>query len=207
MDLLLKYFPELTGDQQEKFRRLAELVTDWNSRINLISRKDIPHLFERHILHSLAIARIIHFAPGTRVLDVGTGGGFPGIPLSILFPSATFTLVDSTAKKIRVVQDIASELDLGNVTALNQRAETLDGSYHFIVSRAVTAFPKFYSWIGDKIDRHEFNSLKNGILYLKGGEFGDEIATLREKIRIYDIARYFSEAFFETKKIIYLPGK
>jgi 16S rRNA (guanine527-N7)-methyltransferase len=206
MEILLKYFPEMTGEQQEKFRLLGELYPEWNARINVISRKDIPHLYERHILHSLAIAKIVRFAPESRILDVGTGGGMPGIPLAILFPDAEFTLVDSISRKIMVVNEIVRSIDLKNTTALTERAENLRGSWDFIISRAVTAFPKFYGWIRNKISNKGFNNISNGILYLKGGDFEDEIARFPDS-KVYNISDYFPEEFFRTKKIIYLPAR
>ncbi len=205
MEGILKYFPELSGEQQEKFRELGSLFNSWNGKINLVSRKDQPHLYERHILHSLSIAKVVSFTNGSRILDVGTGGGFPGVPLAIMFPEAKFTLVDSIGKKIRVVNEIIAELNLSNATTITARAETLKGDWHFITSRAVSAFPQFYNLIGRKISREQFNVLPNGILYLKGGDFEDEISAFRPNIRIFSISDYFSEDFFETKKIIYLP--
>ncbi|HYW94157.1 MAG TPA: 16S rRNA (guanine(527)-N(7))-methyltransferase RsmG [Bacteroidales bacterium] len=205
MDLLLKYFPDLSGEQQEKFRQLGELFLDWNSKINLVSRKDMPHLYERHILHSLVIAKVLPFKPQSRILDVGTGGGFPGIPLAVLFPEASFTLVDSINKKIMVVNNLIAALELRNAEAVCTRAEKLDGKWHFVTSRAVTSFPKFYTWVENKISADHFNDRPNGILYLKGGDFREEIQPFHPRIEVFNISDFFTEPFFETKKIVYLP--
>lgn len=198
------YFPELTDGQKEKFDRLEALYREWNDKINVISRKDIDSLYIHHILHSLAIAKIITFRPGTTVMDVGTGGGFPGIPLAIMFPETHFYLVDSIGKKIKVVQEIASALRLENVKAEQIRVENTPGKYDFIVSRAVTAFPAFLSLVKNKINRASANDLPNGILYLKGGDFEEEIRNYGSKIKIYNIPDFFKEDFFETKRVIYM---
>lgn len=198
------YFPELTDGQKEKFDRLEALYREWNDKINVISRKDIDSLYVHHILHSLAIAKIITFRPGTTVMDVGTGGGFPGIPLAIMFPETHFHLVDSIGKKIKVVQEIASALRLENVKAEQIRVENTPGKYDFIVSRAVTAFPAFLSLVKNKINRASANDLPNGILYLKGGDFEEEIRNYGSKIKIYNIPDFFKEDFFETKRVIYM---
>jgi 16S rRNA (guanine527-N7)-methyltransferase len=203
MQLIIKYFPDLTQEQISQFFMLDELYRDWNGKINLISRKDIDGLYEKHVLHSLAIAKLIQFTAGTRVLDVGTGGGFPGIPLAIMFPTSQFTLNDSVAKKIKVVNEISSAIGLKNVTTLNSRAEEGTGKYDFIVSRAVTTFPQFHAFVKGKILSVNKNLIKNGILYLKGGELDAELINFRNRVKIYEINKYFQEQFFETKKIIY----
>lgn len=205
MELILKYFPDLTETQREKFVRLEELYQDWNSKVNVISRQDIDTLYERHVLHSLGIAKVMQFKSGTSVLDVGTGGGFPGIPLAIMFPDTQFHLVDSIGKKIRVVQEIAAALDLKNVKAEQIRAEKLDDTYEFVVSRAVTRITPFVGWVRKNISRNSFHTLKNGILYLKGGDLTEELAELKMKTRSYDLSDYFEEEFFETKKVVYVP--
>jgi len=205
MKIILKYFPELTEKQHEQFALLSDLYKEWNEKINVISRKDIEELYERHILHSLAIAKIIRFKPNTSILDVGTGGGFPGIPLAIMFPDCKFHLVDSIGKKITVVNEISKSIGLKNITAEQARAEKLKDNYDFIVSRAVTAFPAFYNWVKNKTNSNSQNDLKNGILYLKGGDLSEELKKFQSRITSYNIAEFFTESFFETKKIIHLP--
>lgn len=205
MELILKYFPDLTDIQREKFTQLEALYQDWNSKVNVISRQDIDTLYERHVLHSLGIAKVIQFKSGTSVLDVGTGGGFPGIPLAIMFPDAQFHLVDSIGKKIRVVQEIAAALDLKNVKAEQIRAEKLEDTYEFVVSRAVTRMAPFVGWVRKNISRNSFHPLRNGILYLKGGDLTEELGELNIKTRSYELSDYFKEEFFETKKVIYVP--
>ena len=205
MDIILKYFNDLTPRQIEQFSMLEKLYNDWNSKINVVSRKDIDELYTRHVLHSLAIARVSSFKPGTKILDVGCGGGFPGIPLAIMFPDVQFTLVDSIGKKIKVVNEVASALGLTNVEGLQQRAEKLDKRFDFIVSRAVTAFPKFIALTRNLIKKKQTNNLKNGVIYLKGGDFSDEIATFNNRITLFNISDIFEEEFFETKKVIYMP--
>jgi 16S rRNA (guanine(527)-N(7))-methyltransferase GidB len=205
MDILLKYFPELTEHQQEQFHRMYSLYLDWNSKINVISRKDTEQLYTRHILHSLAIAKIAPFKPGTRVLDVGTGGGFPGIPLATLFPEVRFTLIDSIGKKIKVVEDVAAQLGLQNVTAIHGRAEELKGNFDFVVSRAVTEMQAFLPWVWDKITPGGNNDITNGILYLKGGDLEAELDATRKPYALYPIADLFDNPFFETKFVVYLP--
>jgi 16S rRNA (guanine527-N7)-methyltransferase len=205
MELLEKYFSNLSSYQVEQFRLLQQLYSDWNNKINIISRKDIDHLYERHVLHSLAIAKIISFKKGTSVLDVGTGGGFPGIPLAILFPDCHFHLVDSIGKKITVVKAITEALKLSNASAEQIRAEQLNDKYDFIVSRAVTSFPEFYQWVKQKVKSTSANELKNGILYLKGGDLNEELQDFFTKVKIIKLADFFEEEFFETKKIVYLP--
>jgi len=201
---ILKYFPELSEKQINQFSLLQDLYQDWNSKINVISRKDIEMLYERHVLHSLAIAKVISFS-GADILDVGTGGGFPGMPLAIMFPESRFHLVDSIGKKITVVKEIASALQLKNVSAQQIRAEQINANYDFVVSRAVTAFPEFYNWVKNNIKKQSKGTLKNGILYLKGGDLDEELKDFKSRIRIFNISEYFTESFFETKKVIYLP--
>ena len=207
MDIIKKYFPDLTGQQLSDFARLGSLYEEWNSKINVISRKDIEQLYERHILHSLAIAKIIQFEPGTTVLDVGTGGGFPGIPLAILFPEVSFLLIDSIAKKIKVVTEVSSALNLTNVKAEHQRVEDVKQKFDFVVSRAVTAFPRFVEMVRTKVSSQSKNTLANGILYLKGGDFEDEISPFGKLVKVYDLQNYFQEEFFETKRLIHLTLK
>lgn len=206
MDEIQKYFPELTDIQKEQFAKLLELYQDWNAKINVISRKDIDELYVKHVLHSLAIAKIQKFEPGTYVLDVGTGGGFPGIPLAILFPETRFYLIDVILKKINVVKAVVAALDLKNVKAEQIRAEIVKGDFDFIVSRAVTNMPDFVSWIKDKIKKQSKHELKNGILYLKGGDLTEELADF-PKATEYNIADFFEPDFFETKKVVHLPLK
>lgn len=205
MDIIQKYFPDLTEEQNRQFILLQSLYEEWNNKINVISRKDIDQLYERHVLHSLAIAKIIRFKNKTSILDVGTGGGFPGIPLAILFPECSFHLVDSIGKKINVVQEISLALNLRNITPEQIRAEKIKNQYDFIVSRAVTAFPAFYNWVRKKIKHESKNELKNGILYLKGGDLNKELKDFKSRIKTFEISKFYSESFFETKKIIYLP--
>lgn len=205
LETILKYFGELTPLQIDRISRLEELYLEWNAKINVISRKDIDEIYIRHVLHSLSIAKIINFTEGTQIVDVGCGGGFPGIPLAILFPDSHFTLVDSIGKKIQVVKQIVTSLNLKNVTAINNRAENLKMKYDFVTSRAITAFPKFVSLTQHLISKKCINSRPNGIIYLKGGEFSSEIEPFIKSIEIFNIPDYFEEPFFETKKIIYLP--
>ncbi len=205
MEILLKYFPEMTSKQKNLFERLPALYEEWNALINVISRKDMEFFIERHILHSLAIAELIQFKNGTKILDIGTGGGFPGIPLAIMFPQCEFHLVDSIGKKIKVVNDVVSRLGLKNVKAEQIRAEQINESYDFIVSRAVTALPKFIGWTNNKIRKKKgFNNLPNGILYLKGGDFKEELKGVPQKHRVFPISDYFAEEFFETKFIVHI---
>jgi 16S rRNA (guanine527-N7)-methyltransferase len=203
-DILLKYFPALTTEQLQQFNRLPELYSYWNSQINVISRKDIDMLYERHVLHSLGIAKVISFLPGEKVLDVGTGGGFPGIPLAILFPDTQFHLADSIGKKIKVVQEVANALGLKNITAAHQRAEEINEKFDFVVSRAVTRLKEFYPWVKNKFNRISKNTMPNGILYLKGGDLAEEIAESGLKVRQYYLKDYFDGEFFETKQAIYI---
>ncbi|MCL6460712.1 16S rRNA m(7)G-527 methyltransferase [Flavobacterium micromati] len=206
MNEILRYFPNLTDFQKEQFEKLDFLYHDWNEKINVISRKDIDALYTKHILHSLGIAKIIKFEPGTYVLDVGTGGGFPGIPLAILFPETRFHLIDIIAKKIKVVQAVAEGLDLKNVKAEQLRAENVKGDFDFIVSRAVTNMPDFVSWVKTKIKKNNKHELKNGILYLKGGDLTEELKDF-PKATQYDLADFFEDEFFETKKVVHVPLK
>lgn len=203
MEIIKKYFKDLDAEKLNKLESLDELYRDWNQKINVISRKDIEALELHHVLHSLALAKIISFRPGTKVLDVGTGGGFPGIPLAILFPEVVFCLVDSIGKKIKVVENIAASLGLSNVRALQTRVENMTEQFDFIVSRAVTAFPDFVALTKGRVRQNGFNALPNGILYLKGGDFNDEISRYGRAITIYHIRDLFQEDYFETKKIIY----
>lgn len=202
MDIILKYFPNLTDSQKEQFKKLESLYNEWNEKINVISRKDMDSLYERHILHSLGIAKIMPFADGTKVLDIGTGGGFPGIPLAILFPNVEFTLIDSIGKKIKVVEAVAEGLGLKNVTAVHGRAEKLKEKYHFVVSRAVTQMPIFLRWLKGKFEKEQINEKHNGVLYLKGGDLAEELAGLR--CEVFQLKDHFTEEFFETKKVVYL---
>jgi len=203
---LLKYFPNLTAQQVQQFNQLPELYTFWNNQINVISRKDIDLLGERHVLHSLGIAKVLQFLPDETVLDVGTGGGFPGIPLAILFPQTQFHLVDSIGKKIKVVQEIANALSLNNVRATHQRAEQIDEKFDFVVSRAVTQLKDFYPWVRGKFNKTSKNTLPNGILYLKGGDLAQEITESGLKVTQYHLKDYFAEEFFETKQVTYIKG-
>ncbi len=204
MEFILKYFPELSEVQISQFQKLEALYQDWNSKINVISRKDIDQLYVKHVLHSLAIAKIQKFEPGTYVLDVGTGGGFPGIPLAILFPETRFYLIDVILKKINVVKAVAESLELKNVKAEQMRAENVKGDFDFIVSRAVTNMPDFVNWIKDKIKKQQKHELKNGILYLKGGDLKEELAGFPNATQ-YTISDFFEGEFFETKKVVHLP--
>jgi 16S rRNA (guanine527-N7)-methyltransferase len=206
MEFILKYFPELTEVQISQFQQLEALYHDWNSKINVISRKDIDQLYLKHVLHSLAIAKIQKFEPGTYVLDVGTGGGFPGIPLAILFPETRFYLIDVILKKINVVKAVAEALELKNVKAEQMRAENVKGDFDFIVSRAVTNMPDFVSWIKDKVKKQQKHELKNGILYLKGGDLTEELSGFPNATE-YTISDFFQGEFFETKKVVHLPLK
>jgi len=205
MQIIQKYFPNLTDKQIERFEKLQPLYAEWNAQINVISRKDFSEFYERHVLHSLAIAKFIRFKPNTVILDVGTGGGFPGIPLAIIFPKVKFHLVDSIGKKIKVVNGVADSLGLVNVKAEQIRAEQLKEQYDFIVSRAVTRLPDFVQWIQKNISKKQKNALPNGVIYLKGGDLTDEIAPFKKNIFVQDLAEYFDDEFFETKKVIHLP--
>ncbi|RWY57068.1 16S rRNA (guanine(527)-N(7))-methyltransferase RsmG [Mucilaginibacter gilvus] len=205
-DLILQYFPDITPAQQEQFARLQELYTFWNNQINVISRKDIDLLYERHVLHSLGIAKVMPFLPGENVLDVGTGGGFPGIPLAILFPETSFHLVDSIGKKIKVVNEVAAALGLTNVKGTHARAEEIKEKFDFVVSRAVTQLKDFYPWVRGKFNKATTNKLANGILYLKGGDLTQEIAESGLAVQQFYLKDYFEEEFFDTKQVIYVKG-
>jgi len=204
MDIIKKYFTKLTDDQIKKFEQLGPLYQEWNEQINVISRKDMDHFYERHVLHSLAIAKIIRFNPGTTILDVGTGGGFPGIPLAILFPECKFHLVDSIGKKIKVVEAVTEALELKNVRCSHIRAEELKDKYDFIISRAVTKMPVFISWVRKRLNKQHKNALPNGILYLKGGDLTEEMSTIQTFHESHVISDYYDEEFFETKKVVYV---
>ena len=204
MDCILKYFPNLSAVQIEQFSKLQPLYAEWNAKINVISRKDIDNLYINHVLHSLAIARVVSFTDGTRVLDVGTGGGFPGIPLAILFPNCQFKLVDSIGKKITVVNAVADALGLKNVEGVHTRVEQVPDKFDFVVSRAVTRFDAFYNMTRKCVTPGGTNQIANGIVYLKGGDFDDELKRINRKVTIYNITDFFNEPFFETKKVIHL---
>ena len=206
MEEIIKQFPNLTDNQIKQFQKLEALYQDWNAKINVISRKDIDKLYTKHVLHSLAIAKIQPFQPGTYILDVGTGGGFPGIPLAILFPETSFYLIDVILKKINVVKAVAEAIELKNVIAEQIRASIVKGDYDFIISRAVTNMPDFVSWVKDKIKKQNKHKLANGILYLKGGDLTEELVAF-PKATVYNIADFFTEEFFETKKVVHLPLK
>ncbi len=204
MEVVEKYFPELSGNQRKQYGALFDLYMLWNDKINVISRKDIEQLYERHVLHSLAIAKIIDFVPGTLVLDVGTGGGFPGIPLAIFFPEVNFYLVDSIAKKIKVVNAVSEAIGLKNLKAGHQRVQQVKEKYDFIVSRAVTNLPDFLNWTKGKNLPESKNKLQNGIIYLKGGDFNEELLKVNKKFTVFTISDFFEEAFFETKKVVHI---
>jgi 16S rRNA (guanine527-N7)-methyltransferase len=206
MQILNKYFPNLSETQVQHFKQLELLYTEWNAKINVISRKDIAALYERHVLHSLGIAKVQPFNSGARILDVGTGGGFPGIPLAILFPETEFYLVDSIGKKIKVVEEVSAALGLKNVKAAHIRAEKVKGEFDFIVSRAVTTMPDFVKWVRKKVAKKQQHTLKNGILYLKGGDLTEELS-LYSSASLHELSAFFDEDFFETKKVVHLPLK
>lgn len=206
MNLLLSYFPNITDTQKEQFALLGELYKDWNIKINVVSRKDIEALYLRHVLHSLGIAKVVEFLPDSRVMDVGTGGGFPGIPLAILFPETHFHLVDSIGKKIKVVEEVCLGLELQNVRITNGRVESVNDQYDFIVSRAVAQMETFVHWVKDNVAKKSNHPIKNGILYLKGGDLKEELAQY-PKATIYSLQDYFNEDFFETKSLVHLPLK
>jgi 16S rRNA (guanine527-N7)-methyltransferase len=204
-DIVFHYFPNLSEKQKEQFTNLYDLYFEWNNKINVISRKDIENLYINHVLHSLGIARVMEFKPGASILDVGTGGGFPGIPLAILYPETQFHLVDSIGKKITVVKEVAAGIGLKNIRAEQVRAETIKAEYDFIVSRAVTRLKEFYQWIHRKVKKQSVHDLDNGILYLKGGDLNEELTELRKPHSVYELSKYFQEEYFETKKVVYVP--
>ena len=206
MEIISRYFKELSPEQIEQFSKLGDLYKTWNSQINVISRKDIDELYLRHVLHSLGIAKVQQFKPGSNILDVGTGGGFPGIPLAIMFPESNFYLVDSIGKKIKVVKAVAEALDLKNIKAEHERAEKVKGTFDFIVSRAVTNMDDFVKWTRKKVAKKQQHTLKNGILYLKGGDLSEELLNF-PKAKLFDLPDYFEEDFFETKKVVHIPLK
>jgi len=203
MEVILKYFPNISKKQKEQFSKLQVLYQQWNSKINVLSRKDIDNLYLKHVLHSLAIAKVIDFADGTKIIDVGTGGGFPGLPLAILFPNVEFLLVDSIGKKIKVVNEIAENIGLRNLQSVHKRAEQIVGKFDFVVSRAVTRMKVFQQWVRKMISTKQKNILLNGIIYLKGGDLTNELQGIKN-VNIYDISEFFEEDFFKTKKIVYI---
>lgn len=205
VDIIYHYFPKLSEIQREQFARLGDLYAHWNAQINVISRKDMDSLYLHHVLHSLGIAKFINFTPGTQILDVGTGGGFPGIPLAMLFPEVQFHLVDSIGKKIKVVREVAATIGLQNVEAYHLRAEQLDTHYDFVVSRAVTRLVDFYPWVRNKFFKKDKNAIPNGILYLKGGDLRQEIREAHLRAEVHALSQYFAEDFFETKHLVYIP--
>ncbi|MBI9039362.1 MAG: 16S rRNA (guanine(527)-N(7))-methyltransferase RsmG [Bacteroidales bacterium] len=204
MEIIKNYFDKLSEKKEKQFEKLQELFSEWNSKINVVSRKDIDHLYERHVLHSLSIAKIVEFKNGTSVLDIGTGGGFPGIPLAIMFPMVDFLLVDSIGKKIKVVNEIKGALGLENVKALQIRAENVSESFDFVISRAVTNLPDFLKIASYKYSKKGFNEIPNGIIYLKGGDFAVELKNLKKKFKLYNIEDFFDEEFFKTKKVVHI---
>jgi 16S rRNA (guanine527-N7)-methyltransferase len=204
MDIIHKYFPNLTSQQQAKFGELQELYRFWNAQINVVSRQDVDNLYERHVLHSLGIAKVVDIKEFSSILDVGTGGGFPGIPLAILYPTSEFHLVDSIGKKIKVVQEVAKALQLSNVRADKLRAEQADGLYDFAVTRAVARSASLYEWVKHHISRNHLHPLRNGILALKGGDLDEELKELNRKYRTFDLSTFFEEPFFETKKVVHI---
>lgn len=204
MEKINSYFPDLSAEQLHQFSSIGKVYKDWNKKINVVSRKDVEEIYLRHVLHSLGIAKIQTFQPGAKILDVGTGGGFPGIPLAILFPKTQFHLVDSIGKKIKVVGAVKKELGLKNVKTFNQRVEEINGKYDFIVSRAVAAMPTFVHWVKGKTSKKSLHERKNGILYLKGGDLSEELAPF-PKAEIFPLSDFFSDEFFDTKKVVYLP--
>lgn len=204
VDIIYKYFPNLTEEQKSHFEKLYDVYKEWNDQINVVSRKDFDQFYERHVLHSLGIARFINFQPGSEILDVGTGGGFPGIPLAIMFPDSDFYLVDSIGKKIKVVKGVIEALGLENVFAGQKRAEEVKQEFDFVVSRAVTQMPKFIPWVQDKFKKKGINGYPNGIIYLKGGDLKDELKEINRYMEIENLSDYFDEEFFDTKKVVYI---
>lgn len=204
MDLILKYYPDLTDQQIGQFQMLGELYREWNAQINVISRKDTENFYERHVLHSLGLTEMMTFVPGTKILDVGTGGGFPGIPLAIFYPECQFHLVDSIGKKIKVVKEVANAIGLTNLTADHQRAEKVKDRYDFVVSRAVTRMNRFVPWVQNKISKQDRNAFPNGILYLKGGNLEEELSEIRQDYDVFELSSVYEEEFFETKKVVYV---
>jgi len=205
MELIQRYFPNLSDLQYKQLKALGELYSDWNAKINVISRKDMEHFYERHVLHSLAIAKVIQFKPDTQILDVGTGGGFPGLPLAILFPEVSFHLVDSIGKKIKVVQEVSNALELTNLSAEHARAEQVSGQFDFVVSRAVTRLTEFYPWVQNKFNKKSFNDLDNGILYLKGLDLMEEFDQLKKPYQLFSLKDYYTEEWFESKGLVFVP--
>lgn len=205
MEQILKYFPHLNEEQQKQLSALYELYADWNSKINVISRKDIGNLYEHHVLHSLGIAKVINFRPGSEVMDLGTGGGFPGIPLAILFPDTRFRLVDSIGKKLKVAAGVAQSIGLKNVSVCHERAEDEKGRFDFVVSRAVMPLPDLMKIISKNIRKEQQNALPNGLICLKGGELQQEVQPFKHKATLWNLSEFFEEEFFETKKIVYVP--
>lgn len=204
-ELITRYFPDLSDRQKEQFEQLGELYNEWNARINVVSRKDMEHLYTRHILHSLAIAKVCKFEAGAKIVDIGCGGGFPSVPLAIMFPDAEFVGVDSIGKKIRVVEGIVEGTGIKNLRAVNSRAEQLGEKFDYVVSRAVTEMAKFLPWAWVLLRKGEAGTLKNGILYLKGGDLAEELAATRRKWDLYDIHTMFDDEFFDTKRVVYTP--
>jgi 16S rRNA (guanine527-N7)-methyltransferase len=206
-EVIKQYFPDISPRQQSQFEALGALYEEWNSRINVVSRKDMEHLYTRHILHSLAIAKVCQFKAGAKVIDIGCGGGFPSVPLAIMFPEVEFVGVDSIGKKIRVVEGVKAGAEIDNLRAINARAEQVGEKFDYVVSRAVTEMARFVPWAWPLLRRGEMGTLPNGVLYLKGGELAEELAATRMRWNLYDIDRMFDDEFFETKKVVYTPYK
>lgn len=205
MQQILQYFPELTSEQILRFEKIAPLYQEWNKTVNVIARNEVDSLYEKHILHSLAIAKMIQFSPGSRILDVGTGGGFPGIPLAIYFPKCHFVLIDSIGKRIKMVEAIAKELNLKNVTAIHAKVEDVSDEFDFVASRAVTAFPTFVDLVKKNISDKPKNAIPNGIIYLKGGSIEEELAGFKHTVTVTEITSFFTEPYFESKRVVFLP--